>query len=95
MIGIALLLADMGWGNHMDDWGAGWWIAMALGMVLFWGLVIVGVVWLVRSVPWRADQRGAGPIEILDRRLAAGEISADDYRERRETLEGKPPPQHS
>jgi putative membrane protein len=95
MIGIALLLADMGWGNHMDDWGAGWWIAMALGMVLFWGLVIVGVVWLVRSVPWRADQRGAGPIEILDRRLAAGEISADDYRERREILEGKPQQQHS
>ena len=94
MIGLALLLADMGWGNHMDDWGAGWWIAMALGMVLFWGLVIVGVVWLVRSVPWRADRRGAGPIEILDRRLAAGEISADDYRERREILEGKPPPQH-
>jgi putative membrane protein len=93
MIALALLLADMGWGHHMDDWGAGWWIVMALGMVLFWGLVIVGVVWLVRSLPWRADQRGAGPIEVLERRLAAGEISADDYRERRAILEGKQPPQ--
>jgi putative membrane protein len=95
MITLALLLAETGWGNHMDDWGAGWWIVMALGMVLFWGLIIVGVVWLVRSFPWRVEQRGASALEILDRRLAAGEISADDYRERRAILKGKAPPQQS
>ncbi len=95
MIGLSLLLADMGWGHHMDDWGAGWWIIMAVGMVFFWGLLILGVVWLARSLPWRAERRGASPLEILERRLAAGEISTDDYRERRAILEGKQPPQHS
>jgi len=43
----ALLLADSDWG-HMDG---GWWVVMAIGMILFWGLVIVGLVWLVRELP--------------------------------------------
>jgi hypothetical protein len=29
--------------------GAGWMIVMMLGMVLSWGLVIVGIVWLLRE----------------------------------------------
>ena len=68
---------------------------MMLGMVIFWGLVIVGVVWLVRTVPWRVDQCGAGPIENLDDGSPWAKISADDYRERRTILEGKLPPPHS
>ncbi len=34
----AILLAD-GFDMH-GDYGAGWWIAMMLGMLVFWGLVI-------------------------------------------------------
>jgi hypothetical protein len=26
----------------MDDWGAGWWIVMALMMAIIWALVIFG-----------------------------------------------------
>ena len=87
----ATLLADMGWGDHMGDWGAGWWILMAFLMVVFWGLLIVGVVWLARSSMserHRPDQGSA--IDILDRRLAGGEISPEEYRERRATLTGQP-----
>jgi putative membrane protein len=88
----ALPLGDMGWGHHMGDWGAGWWILMAFLMVVFWGLVVVGAVWLVRSLV--SGQHGAGgdtALEILDRRLAAGEISPEEYRERRATLSGDSP----
>lgn len=87
------LLADSAWDSHMGGWGAGWWIVMVLMMVLFWGLVIVGVVWLVRSL---GDGRHRGhrhdPIDVLDHRLASGDISIEEYRERRELLgkEGKP-----
>jgi putative membrane protein len=89
MIGAAALLADSGFGGHMDNWGAGWWILMMVLMAAFWALVILGVVWLVRSVGW--DHRhhpGASAIEVLDRRLAHGEISPDEYRERRAVLQG-------
>lgn len=89
MTAVLLPLADMGWGNHMGDWGAGWWILMAVGMVLFWGLVIVGIVWLVRSLGWgQHAHASASALDILDRRLATGEISPDEYGERRALLRG-------
>ncbi len=71
-------LADT-WGMH-NDMGDGWGIVMILGMILFWATVIVLVVWAVRS--FTDGSRGAGgetPRQILDRRLAKGEISHEEY----------------
>ena len=84
----SLMLADMD--GHMD-WGDGWWIAMMAGMVLFWALVILGILWIVREMGGRSDDRGrsAGrddPLAILDRRFAEGAISAEEYQERRTLL---------
>lgn len=82
-----LLLA--GQENHMD-WGAGGWVLMGLGMVIFWGLVIFGVVWLVRTLAGHdhhpAAQQAPSALEILDRNLAEGTISVDEYHERRGLL---------
>ena len=77
-------LADS-WGMH--DGGGGWWIGMMLVMVLFWAAVILGIVWLARGGfdGWRGGRRET-PTEILDRRFAEGEISAEDYRERRQVI---------
>lgn len=82
-----LILAD--YGGHMDDWGPGWWIAMGLMMIVFWGLVIAGGVWLVRTLmAERHGNAGEKPIDLLERRLANGEVSPEEYRERREVLLG-------
>ncbi len=87
MLDAAPLMADMG--DHMGDWGAGWWVLMTIGMVVFWGLVILGVVWLVRSTgSAQHHERGLSAIDVLDRRLAQGEISPEEYRERRGMLQG-------
>lgn len=85
------LVADADFG-HMDLDG-GWWIVMALGMLVFWGLVIVGALWLVRELGGsRQGSRGApDPLATLDHRLAAGEISPEEYRERRAILSGEDP----
>ena len=78
-------------------WGWGWMALMMVVMVLFWGAVIVGIVWLIRGVasgPW-APERGVSketPVEILDRRFAEGKISEEDYRARREVLAGRGKP---
>lgn len=87
-----LVLADQEW-DHMD-WGGGWWLVMVLAMVLFWGLVIAGAIWLVRSLSSGHSAGGHRPpsaIELLDRRLAEGEISTEEYAQRRAVLEGRTP----
>ena len=69
----------------MNDVGWGWWVLMSVGMVVFWGLVVYGVVWLARSANSadRASTVPPGPTEspqhVLKRRLASGEISVDEY----------------
>ena len=68
--------------------GGGWWAVMMIGMVLFWGAIVVGIVWLVRGGSFgsqRAERRET-PVEILERRFAEGAISADEYRERRDAM---------
>jgi putative membrane protein len=90
----ALIVAQVrgpdGWG-HM---GGGWWgVPMMLGMLLFWVLIALAIVWLVRAL-LRQDggpggppaPRPEGPVEVLERRLAEGAISIEEYEQRREVL---------
>jgi putative membrane protein len=73
--------------HHM---GAGGWIFMALGNIVIWGLIIAFIVWLARDLRTRPHRHhitsGATASEILDRRLASGEINPDEYQELRTTL---------
>ena len=60
-------------------WGdGGWWVFMWMWMAVFWGAVVLGVVWLVRSTAGRSGDRPA--VELLDRRLASGEIEIGEHR---------------
>ena len=80
------------WGMH-GDVGTGWMVAMMIGMVLFWAVVILGIVWLVRDGIGRSQRpREETPLAILDRRFAEGALSLDDYRERRDVLTGATAP---
>jgi putative membrane protein len=79
----------LGWHG---GWGWGGWVAMGLTMLLFWGLIIVGVIAVVRS--WRPgshDARGgqSNATALLDERFARGEIDEEDYRKRRDLLKGR------
>ncbi|HEY0229238.1 MAG TPA: SHOCT domain-containing protein [Mycobacterium sp.] len=72
---------DMGW------WG---WAGMAVGMVLFWALVIGGIVALVAYITGDRDGRQippgatltASPEQVLADRFARGEINETEYRDR-------------
>jgi putative membrane protein len=61
------------------------------GMILFWGLVIAGVVVLARSLGGfgsGAAPRGAErtPLEILRERYAKGEIDQREFEQKRRDL---------
>lgn len=82
----AIVLAD-GFGWHGGDVGVGWWILMMLGMAVFWGAVILGVVWLVRGAGPPRTAADESPLDILRRRLAQGEITIEEFERRRALLE--------
>jgi putative membrane protein len=71
-------------GYAMSGWG---WLLMTLGMLGFWALVAVVAIALLRR-PGQSDQQPRpGAEEILAQRLARGEIDADEYRQRLQTLQ--------
>lgn len=95
MVVPAVLGSVYGWGDgypSMMGWGFGWmmWF-MPMFMIAFWGLVIWAVVAVVQGVS-RAS--GSGPtasreepaLEILKRRYARGEISREEYEEKKRDL---------
>ncbi len=56
---------------------------MMVGMLLFWVVLILGAIWLVRVLLDHRPRSYSGtnltPHEILDQRYARGEISRAEY----------------
>ena len=80
----------MGWGSDMPGWGGHWF--GGLFMILFWILIVLGIVYLVRAFASRGGAAGAGknlpepPLEILKRRYASGEIDKPEFEEKMKAL---------
>jgi putative membrane protein len=71
--------------------GPGWGILGFLLMVAFWTLVVIIVVGLVRGRgPGGAPGVGTGALRILEERYARGEMSREEFLERRAVLTGRP-----
>ena len=58
-----------------------------IGMVLFWGLLIVGVVYVATRVTKQDAQRPSSAVDILEQRFARGEIDKDELESGRATLQ--------
>ncbi len=82
----------MNWYN--DGSGTGSWVAMAVLMLVVLALVALGLWAVLRSTG--RDTRTSvteTPRATLDRRLAAGEIDAEQYAQLRRLLEGHSTPE--
>jgi len=73
----------MGW-DGMYGYGMGWgWFGPIL-MIIFWGLVILGIVYFVKALTGRgASPKEETALDILKKRYAKGEIDAESLRERK------------
>jgi putative membrane protein len=78
-------------GQMMNGYGdGGWWaLAMMFMSLAFIALIVVGVVFVVRSPheerpPARPERNRA--LDLLDERFARGEIDQAEYEERRRVL---------
>ena len=82
-----------GWGmvrGMMSGWGMGWW--GIIPMLLFWGLIIAGVVFLIKVLAKGGSSKGSGfsdtsrSLEILDERFARGEITQKELEQMKKVI---------
>ena len=81
----------MFWSDHdMSGWGSA---GMVIGMALFWALIIVGIIALIRYTAGATQPRAISqppppytdyetPERLLADRFARGEIDDEEYRRR-------------
>lgn len=73
--------------------GHGWMWGLGMGfgglvMLAFWGVVVVGVILLIRSMGgFSAGQWHETPLNVLKRRYAAGQLTREQYEQMRKDLE--------
>ena len=80
--------AEWSWAMHPMSWMWGvWGVGMMFMMLVFWGLVVAGIVLGIR---WLAGQGRTTPtdpaLEILRQRYARGEINKDEFEARKRDL---------
>lgn len=75
----------MPWGNY--GWGTGMGIGWIF-MLAFWILIIAGVVYLIRALAG-GERRTTGEtaLDILKKRYAKGEISKEEFEEKKKSIE--------
>ncbi|MFD8250757.1 SHOCT domain-containing protein [Nocardia sp. NPDC059691] len=80
----------MWYGSGMSGWG---YVLMTVGMVIFWALVVAGIVAVVRYAGTSSRDTTAGsshygptPQQILAERYARGEIDEEEFDRRMKTL---------
>ena len=76
------------WYGHNGHPGAWGWLWMAVGMLVFWALVVTVVVLLVRAARRqnREPYPRPTPEHLLAERFARGEIDEDEYHRRLDVL---------
>ena len=79
------------YGGPMAGWGG---LFMTMTTVLFWVLIILGVIALFRYVNRgdRSTMSRSTPEQVLAERFTRGEIDEQEYRQRLDTLQGTSQP---
>jgi putative membrane protein len=76
-----------GWG---PDWG---WVGVLIGVAFWIGIIVVAVILLKGDVPDLRNRFGGSPaLRLLEERYALGEISREEFLERRAVLTQPSPP---
>jgi putative membrane protein len=55
-------------------------------MIVLWTAVLVVIIWVIRSLGTKPSPTPPTPLELLERRFAAGEIDREDFEERKQLL---------
>jgi len=79
------------WGGRDFDMGP--WMMWGLGMggifmIIFWGLIILGVIFLIRWLAGmtKTTKSEESALEILKKRYARGEINQEEFEQKKKDL---------
>jgi len=72
---------------HMDGWGYGPTGVGMLFVLLFWVLVVLAIVALVKWLAGARRETGERPLDIVRARYAKGEITREQYEQMKKDLE--------
>ena len=86
------MMGNWGWGpSMMGSWGIGFGILN----ILFWLLIIIGVIYLIKRLAGGCRHRGhtghdddGSALRILKERYARGEIKKEEFEEKIKDLSG-------
>lgn len=77
-------------GGMMGSWGMGYGILGSFMMLLFWVLIVAGIVFAIRWISHGGSVKSSpgheAPIEILKKRYAKGEIDREEFVARKQEL---------
>ncbi len=75
----------MHWGDYGWEWmmGFGWFF-----MIIFWALVIIGVLYLTKIIFGSGKKGGTeeAPLDIIRKRYAKGEITKEEFERMKDDL---------
>lgn len=78
---------EWGWGMHPMSWMWGFGgVAMMLMMLVFWGLVIAGLVFGIRWLAGQGRDREDSALALLRQRYARGEIDREEFETKKRDL---------
>jgi uncharacterized membrane protein len=66
------------WGMMSGSWG--------IGMLLFWIIVIVGIVLLIKWLAGQSHHKGTSALDILKARYAKGEINKEEFETKKKDI---------
>jgi len=69
----------------MNGWGSMGGFGFILWLLIL-GAIIAGVVWFVRSQPLPSGKRRSTGLDVLEERYARGEISREEYLQKKHDL---------
>lgn len=79
----------MNWGNGFGGWGIPFFGPFF--MIIFWALIIIGIVYLVKMLMGQTgastEEKREAPLDILKKRYAKGEIDKKEFDKKKKDLE--------